>query len=210
MLICANGAAFSFKNRPTDWPRPRPAATPSMMARFSCVPVSSAIPKVPGPRVASTSSDVAPDSAISKSWMMPAPLVAIADTNPRSIRSTSTGDSPVFRTCAPKSPDDGAPVAAAPPARPRTTALKSPAASNAGKRLQQAVDAGCPSCRAWQTAPASPCSRASEADTSSLPTGRILRMAVSSMVPGVPDSASQGTCSRAYLRESRSTSIASP
>ena len=65
-------------------------------------PVSSAIPKRPGPSASSTSSDVPPESASSKSWIRPAPLVASAETNPRSIRSMRIGERPVFKTCAPK------------------------------------------------------------------------------------------------------------
>ena len=62
---------------------------------------------------------------------MPAPLVAIADTKPRSIRSTSTGDRPVFSTCAPS------PQMIALPSRfaatiAATTSLKSCAASSPG------------------------------------------------------------------------------
>ena len=62
---------------------------------------------------------------------MPAPLVATADTNPRSIKSTITGDRPVFNTCAPR------PQMMARPARLAassacTTALKSLTASNDG------------------------------------------------------------------------------
>ena len=92
----ANGgfARARILRRPTGRAQPRRDAL--VDRAFSCVPVSSAMPNVPGPSVASTSSEVPPDSAISKSWMMPAPLVAMAETNPRSIRSTSTGLSPVL------------------------------------------------------------------------------------------------------------------
>ena len=60
--------------------------------------------------------------------MIPAPLVASAETKPRSIRSISTGDSPVLMTCAP------IPHTMPRPARRAstmavTTALKSRAAS---------------------------------------------------------------------------------
>ena len=42
-------------------------STPSLIAAFSSSPVSSAIPKRPGPSASSTSSDVPPESASSKS-----------------------------------------------------------------------------------------------------------------------------------------------
>ena len=51
----------------TPPPMPLPARTASRMAPFRRRPVSSAMPNRPGPRAASTSSDVAPDSASSKS-----------------------------------------------------------------------------------------------------------------------------------------------
>ena len=71
---------------------------------------------------------------------MPAPLVAIAETKPRSIRSTSTGDSPVFSTCAP-SPQMIALSARFAATIASTTSLKSLAASSDGSDLQEAVDA---------------------------------------------------------------------
>ena len=67
MLICANGGFALSRYLPTAWPRPNPPSTPSLMARLISVPVSSAMPNLPGPRAASTSSDVPPESAISKS-----------------------------------------------------------------------------------------------------------------------------------------------
>ena len=112
------------------------------MAPFSSRPVSSAMPKRPGPSASSTSSEVAPTSATSKSWMTPAPLVAIADTNPRSIRSISIGPEPGLDHVRAEAPDDAA-VAA--PARRRsraTTALKSAAARMSGSESTNAPTAG--------------------------------------------------------------------
>jgi hypothetical protein len=90
------------------------------------------MPKRPVPSDSSTSSEVPPVSAISKSWMIAAPLVAMADTKPRSIRSASTGPRPVLITCAP------IPQTTPPPDRfastiAETTARKSAAASNDGR-----------------------------------------------------------------------------
>src|SRR4029453_2286704 len=64
--------------------------------------------------------------------MIPAPLVAIADTNPRSIRSMRTGDSPVLRTWAP-SPQTIARSSRRARTTAATTCLKSAPASSAGK-----------------------------------------------------------------------------
>jgi hypothetical protein len=47
---------------------------------FNKRPVSSAMPNRPGPSASSTSSDVPPDNAISKSWIIPAPFIARAET----------------------------------------------------------------------------------------------------------------------------------
>ena len=105
---------------------------PSLMAPFNSRPVSSAMPNRPGPSASSTSSEVEPDRASSKSWITPAPFVAMADTNPRSIRSMTTGESPVLSTCAPRPqmmpcpPSRAARIAA-------TTALKSAAARMTGR-----------------------------------------------------------------------------
>ena len=74
---------------------------PRVMASLSIRPVSSAIPNRPESISASTSSDVCPMKASSKSWMMTAPFIASAVTMPRSIRSTSSGPSPTFTTWAP-------------------------------------------------------------------------------------------------------------
>src|SRR5438094_149598 len=63
--------------------------------------------------------------------MIVAPLVAIADTNPRSIKSTITGPRPVLTTCAPIPQRMPAPARFAPPIA-RTTALKSAAARMSG------------------------------------------------------------------------------
>ncbi len=114
-------------------------ATPSVMAAFSSRPVSSAMPKRPGPSASSTSSEVAPTSATSKSWMTAAPLVAMADTKPRSIRSTRIGPSPVLITCAP-SPQTTPPPSRAASAIARTTALKSAAARMPGQRFDERAD----------------------------------------------------------------------
>ena len=97
------------------------------------VAVSSAMPKRPGPRAASTSSEVAPASAISTSWMTPAPFNASAETRPRSIRSISTGDRPALMTCAPRPHTIGAPAARAATIA-STTAVNSAAASSFGSR----------------------------------------------------------------------------
>ena len=61
---CARAAT----RRPPGRSRGR-APTPSLIAAFSSRPVSSAMPKRPGPSASSTSSEVDPDSASSKSWM---------------------------------------------------------------------------------------------------------------------------------------------
>ena len=100
------------------------------------------MPNRPGPSAASTSSEVEPASAISKSWMMPAPLVAKAETNPRSARSTRIGERPVLRTCAPN------PQMMPPPERrastmARTTAFRSAAPRMFG-RLSRNADAPLP------------------------------------------------------------------
>ena len=86
------------------------------------------MPNRPGPSASSTSSEVDPESASSKSWITPAPFIASAETKPRSIRSIRTGDSPVLSTCAPM--PQRRPRSAARAARmAATTALKSAPAS---------------------------------------------------------------------------------
>ncbi|MNC85728.1 hypothetical protein D3C83_13400 [compost metagenome] len=95
------------------------------------------MPKRPGPSASSTSSDVAPASATSKSWMMPAPFIASADTKPRSIRSMITGETPVLITCAPM-PQTMPALAARARTMASTTRLTSRAPSSAGSASNQA------------------------------------------------------------------------
>src|SRR4051812_32035259 len=135
-LCLAYCGSFAARNRVTDWPMPRPAATPSLIAPLSSRPVSSAMPKRPGPSASSTSSDVAPASATSKSWMIDAPLVAMAETKPRSMRSISTGPSPVLITCAPN-PHTTPPSARFASPIAATIALKSAAASMEGSESRK-------------------------------------------------------------------------
>src|SRR5229473_76045 len=116
---------------------PRPAATPSLIAALSSRPVSSAMPKRPAPSDSSTSSEVAPTSAISKSWMTAAPLVAMAETKPRSMRSITTGPRPVLITCAPR-PHTTPASARLASTIARTTALKSAAARMFGSESTKA------------------------------------------------------------------------
>src|SRR6266481_3410344 len=65
-------------------------------------PVSAAMPNWPSPRPASTSSEVLPARAISKSWMRAAPFMAMPETNPRFIRSIRTGPRPTLMTWPPR------------------------------------------------------------------------------------------------------------
>jgi len=83
-------------------PEARPSRSPSTIARFTSSPVSRAMPKAPVPSPASTSSDVRPATATSKSCTTPAPFVAIAVTKPRSMRSITTGARPTLITWAPR------------------------------------------------------------------------------------------------------------
>ncbi len=115
------------------------------------VAVSSAIPKVPAPSVASTSSEVAPLRAISTSWITPAPLSASADTYPRSIRSTITGARPALMTWAPSPHTTGAGRARA-AAMASTTAIRSRAASSFGSEESHALT---PDPGAWARAKSS-------------------------------------------------------
>ncbi len=132
MLARANGGCAAERYAATDCPSPMPRETPSVMAPLSSRPVSSAMPKRPGPSASSTSSEVDPASAISKSWMMPAPFVANADTKPRSARSTRIGARPVFTTCAPK-PQMMPPPESRAAAMAAATALKSAAPRMPGR-----------------------------------------------------------------------------
>ena len=104
--------AFAARYAVAACPSPSPCAAPAVIASLRWRPVSSAMPNCPGPRLASTSSDVAPASATSKSWIRPAPFIAMAATNPRSMRSMMTGASPALMTCAPSPQTTGAIVCA--------------------------------------------------------------------------------------------------
>ena len=88
-------------SRPSASPMPSPSRAPARMARFISRPVSSAMPNEPFSRLEATSSLVLPCRAISKSWMVAAPLLARWVITPRSIRSISSGASPRLTTCAP-------------------------------------------------------------------------------------------------------------
>ena len=68
---------------------------------------------------------------------MPAPLVASAETNPRSIRSISTGDEPGLDHVRAEAPDDAAIVRRARARIAATTALKSAAGEDRRQRLEQ-------------------------------------------------------------------------
>ena len=67
---------------PMARPRPMPAATPSVVARFRNSPVSRAMPKRPRSRPGPTSSDVRPPHASSKSCTRQAPFMATAASAP--------------------------------------------------------------------------------------------------------------------------------
>ena len=66
--VCDDGLAESEARRHALVDRARSARVRSLPA----------MPKRPGPSASSTSSDVAPDSASSKSWITPAPFIASA------------------------------------------------------------------------------------------------------------------------------------
>src|SRR5258707_208950 len=89
------------------------------MASFISRPVSSAVPKRPSGRTASTSSLVWPAMAISKSWMAAEPFMANAVAKPRRIKSASVGESPHLMTWPPMPQMIGLPAARAPPQRSR-------------------------------------------------------------------------------------------
>ena len=80
---------------------PLSSRTPWATAAFISRPVSSLTPKAPSARSFSTSSEVAPARAISKSWMAVAPFKARAETKPRCMRSMMTALRPHFTTCPP-------------------------------------------------------------------------------------------------------------
>jgi hypothetical protein len=73
------------------------------MAAFISRPVSSAMPNVPSPSPAATSSLVPPNAASSKSWIAAAPFMATCVSTPRSRRWISSGPSPTLMTCPPSS-----------------------------------------------------------------------------------------------------------
>ena len=109
-LVCRFGKRRSSIQVPNASPMPRPLRTPRVIASFRKRPVSSAIPKRPVLISVSTSSEVRPISASSKSWMMTAPVSASAVMTRRSIRSTSTGLRPTFVGCAPRPTTNGLPA----------------------------------------------------------------------------------------------------
>ncbi len=86
---------------PTAFPRPYPRLAPLMMASLRNFPVSSAIPNLPSPICAATSSEVCPTMANSASCMMPAPFMASPPIMPRSNKSSITGFSPTLMAWAP-------------------------------------------------------------------------------------------------------------
>ena len=99
-LACAG--CRSRRRCTTAWPSPSPSCTPSLIAAFSSSPGFLRHAEAARARALRRRPRTSlPDNASSKSWMTPAPLVASAETKPRSIRSISTGDSPVLITCAP-------------------------------------------------------------------------------------------------------------
>jgi hypothetical protein len=80
----------------------RPAlAAPRDSAAFISRPVSSAMPNVPSPRPAATSSLVPPKAASSKSWIAALPFIATWVTALRRISSTSRGPRPTLMTWPP-------------------------------------------------------------------------------------------------------------
>ena len=134
------------------------------------VPVSSAIPKRPGPNASSTSSEVEPARAISKSWMIPAPLVARADTNPRSHQIDEDGcESPVLSTWARKTQYPSARVPGLDePLRPRRGSRRRP---GCGEGRAASPPDRRPGDRAWRNPLRGPCSGA-------MPAGRCGRRQV--------------------------------
>ena len=100
--LCARwGGRMARSRSPTARPKPTPRRAPSTAASLRTRPVSSAMPKSPSDSCASTSSEVHPAVASSKSCTAQAPLSATAVTNPRSTRSIRMGDSPTLMTWAP-------------------------------------------------------------------------------------------------------------
>ena len=76
-------------------------AEAALMAAFMYSPVSRAIPNRPSPSCSSTSSEVVPRSATSKSWIAAEPFMAMVLMTPRWIQSMRYGAQPVLMTCPP-------------------------------------------------------------------------------------------------------------
>ena len=99
-LLSLYGKSPAWIILPTHAPMPS-SADADAIAWFSMLPVSSAMPKAPERISLSTSSDVWPMKASSKSWMIPAPFRERLVMMPRSIRSMITGFRPTLIEWAP-------------------------------------------------------------------------------------------------------------
>jgi hypothetical protein len=76
-------------------------ARAARIASFSIVPGFLRHPEAAGSERLVDVLDVAPANATSKSWMMPAPFIASAETNHAPSDQSRTGDRPVLMTWAP-------------------------------------------------------------------------------------------------------------
>ena len=128
---------------------------------------------------------------------MPAPFVASAETNPRSIRSIRTGDEAGLDHVRAEAPDDAA-IRRARGANRRDDRLEIRRGEDARQRVEQRPEAAAGAIRRARSPPRSPCSSATPADTCGRPTDRTLRRGISRH----EDSNSRDSGSSGFGRES--------